>query len=107
MPASSATTFGRTLERLVPAVVDETVRITEIPAPTFRERTRAAYVRDRLESIGGWDELALDGLANVVAIRRGEQAASRVLLSAHLDTVFPDAATPVTRERGKLIGRGV
>ena len=107
MPVASAIVFERALERLVPAVVDETVRITEIPAPTFHERQRATYVRDRLEAIGGWDQLALDGLANVVAVRRGEQGASRVLVSAHLDTVFSDAATPVTRERGKLVGRGV
>jgi acetylornithine deacetylase/succinyl-diaminopimelate desuccinylase-like protein len=107
MPTPTATAYERALEGIARGVTDETVRITEIPAPTFRERARATYVRDRLEAIGGWDQLALDGLANVVAIRRGERGLARVLVSAHLDTVFPDAATPVTRERGKLIGRGV
>jgi tripeptide aminopeptidase len=101
------TAYERALERAVPAVIEETVRICEIPAPTFRERTRANYVRDRFESIGGWDHLSIDSVSNVIAIRRGVPGAARILLCAHLDTVFPDAATPVVRSRGKLTGRGV
>ncbi len=111
MPASSRarvdSAYGRTLESAAAAVISETIRIAEIPAPTFREQARAAYVRQRLETIGGWADLHTDSLANVVAVRRGEPGRTRVLVCAHLDTVFPDAATPVTRERGKLIGRGV
>lgn len=95
------------LEHAATAVTEETVHIAEIPAPTFREGERALYVRQRLEGIGGWSQLAMDGLSNVIAVRRGDPSAARVLVSAHLDTVFPDAATPVTRERGRLIGRGV
>lgn len=107
MPSASDAPFLRALDQAVPAVIAETVRITEIPAPTFHERARAAYVRDRLDAIGGWDALSTDSLSNVVAVRRGEPGRARVLVGAHLDTVFPDAETPVTRERGKLIGRGV
>jgi len=99
--------FGRALDAMVPGVIRETVRIAEIPAPTSRERTRARYVHDRLAEIGGWAHLEVDRLANVVAVRKGEAGRTRLLLCAHLDTVFPDAATPVTRSRGRLIGRGV
>lgn len=99
--------FDQALARLVPSVIEETVRITEIPAPTFREATRAEYVRRRFEAIGGWDDLAVDSISNVVAVRRGEEGRARLLLCAHLDTVFPDEATPVTRSRGRLTGRGV
>src|SRR5262245_17942074 len=105
MPAP--TSFARELERASSRVVAETICVTEIPAPTFRERERATYVRDRLAAIGGWDHLDLDSLSNVVAIRRGEPGRSRVLACAHLDTVFPDAETPVTQARGRLTGRGV
>ena len=101
------TAFERALDHAVPAVVAETIRITEIPAPTFRERTRARHVYDRLEAIGGWSHLAIDGLANVVAVRKGQAGRTRLLLCAHLDTVFPDAATPVVRSHGVLTGRGV
>lgn len=99
--------YERALEQAASAVVDETVRITEIPAPTFRERARATYVRGRFEAIGGWDDLTMDGLGNVVAVRKGAPGRARILVGAHLDTVFPDEATPVVRERGRLIGRGV
>lgn len=101
------TAFERALERAVPGVIEETVRVTEIPAPTFQERTRARYVHDRLAGIGGWSQLSIDSHANVVAVRKGDPGLARILLCAHLDTVFPDAATPVVRSRGKLTGRGV
>lgn len=106
MPNTTAA-FERTLSRLAPSVVEETIRVTEIPAPTFREATRAAYVRRRFEEIGGWDHLAMDSMSNVVAVRRGDPTRARILACAHLDTVFPDEATPVTRSRGRLTGRGV
>lgn len=99
--------YERALKQAASGVVDETVRITEIPAPTFRERERATYVRGRFAAIGGWDDLTMDGLGNVVAVRRGAPGRARILVGAHLDTVFPDEATPVTRERGRLTGRGV
>lgn len=101
------TAFEAALDRAVPRVIEETVRVCEIPAPTGRERVRARYVRDRLEAIGGWSHLEVDGLANVVAVRKGEAGRTRLMLCAHLDTVFPDAATPVVRSRGTLTGRGV
>lgn len=99
--------YEEALARLAPSVVEETVRITEIPAPTFKEGVRAEYVRDRLEGIGGWDDLAVDSISNVAAVRRGMPGRTRLLVCAHLDTVFPDEATPVTRSRGRLTGRGV
>ena len=102
-----ASGFERALERAVPAVIDEAIRICEIPAPSFREHDRAAYVHARLAEIPGWDHLETDSIANVVGVRRGAPGATRVLVAAHLDTVFPDASTPVTRERGRLVGRGI
>ena len=102
-----ATTFDRALAAAAAPVIEEAVRIAEIPAPTFQERERARYVHERLDAIGGWDHLAIDSLSNVVAIRRGTPGVARVMVGAHLDTVFPDDATPVTRSRGRLTGRGV
>jgi len=99
--------FEQALSRLVPSVIDETIRVTEIPAPTFREGVRAEYVRRRFEEIGGWDDVTMDSMSNVVAVRLGEPGRARILACAHLDTVFPDEATPVTKSRGRLTGRGV
>jgi tripeptide aminopeptidase len=99
--------FERALERAVPGVIDEAIRICEIPAPSFREQERARYVHERLAAIPGWSRLAVDPIANVVGVRRGAPGATRLLVAAHLDTVFPDASTPVTRGRGRLTGRGI
>ncbi len=101
------TAFERALDRFARSVADETVTISEIPTPTFKEGARARYVHERLQAISGWDGLDLDGIGNVVAWRRGEPGKARVMIGAHLDTVFPDEATPVVRKRGRLIGRGV
>jgi acetylornithine deacetylase/succinyl-diaminopimelate desuccinylase-like protein len=74
-------------------LLDETVAITAIPAPTFGEAERAAYVRERLLHLGLADVRA-DGVGNVLATRPGSGGGANLLLMAHLDTVFP-AATPL------------
>ncbi|MCA9847614.1 MAG: M20/M25/M40 family metallo-hydrolase [Dehalococcoidia bacterium] len=102
-----ATAFEQALGALAPSVIEETIRVTEIPAPTFREGTRAEYARARFEEIGGWEDVTVDSISNVVAVRKGAPDRARLLVVAHLDTVFPDEATPVTRSRGRLTGRGV
>ncbi|MBB5059459.1 acetylornithine deacetylase/succinyl-diaminopimelate desuccinylase-like protein [Granulicella aggregans] len=61
-----------------------------IPAPTFDEAARAAWFEERFRALG-LGNVHLDGAGNVL----GEIAAAEtssgpcVLLSAHLDTVFP------------------
>ena len=102
-----STSFERALDGFARGVADATITISEIPAPTFEEGERARYVHERLQTIGGWDELKMDSIGNVVARRRGESGKARVMIGAHLDTVFPDPITPVVRERGRLTGRGV
>lgn len=100
-------TYERALERRTRQVLAEAVRICEIPAPSYREQERAKYVHGRFEAIGCWDDLRLDPIANVVAVRRGVEGASRTLVAAHLDTVFPDTEVRVTRGRGRLTGPGI
>ena len=103
------TAYERTLQRLAGDVADEAIVIAEIPAPTFREGARAEHVHDRLAAIGGWDDLSLDRMGNVVAIHEGPAAerGSGLLVAAHLDTVFADDETPATKRRGRIVGRGI
>jgi len=81
-------------------VTDEQARITEIPAPTFHEATRAAHLKKMLASCEL--EVRNDDCGNVIAERRGSTS-EVLLLTAHLDTVFP-SGTPVKvrREKGIL-----
>lgn len=90
-------------------LADEVIRITEIPAPTFHEERRAAYVADRLSSLGLSDvAVAQDG--NVYGRLGGTEGSTRAALAvyAHLDTVFSrDVSVAVSRREGRLYAPGV
>ncbi len=77
---------------------DLQVRLTSIPAPSFQEQQRADAVRSLLAAEGL--SVSTDKLANVIAELPGSGPNSHevVLLTAHLDTVFP-AGTPINVHR--------
>jgi acetylornithine deacetylase/succinyl-diaminopimelate desuccinylase-like protein len=65
-----------------------------VPAPPFGERPRAEWLVERFREVGLADP-HIDGAGNAVAVWRGTgENGRRVLLSAHIDTVFP-AETPI------------
>jgi acetylornithine deacetylase/succinyl-diaminopimelate desuccinylase-like protein len=87
--------------------VEDIVRLTEIPAPPFAEEVRArAYMAMLADH--GLDDVEMDGVGNVMGLRRGTGNGPLVVVAAHLDTVFP-AGTDVTvrREGTKLFAPGV
>ncbi|MDQ2922503.1 MAG: M20/M25/M40 family metallo-hydrolase [Acidobacteriota bacterium] len=88
-------------------ITEEQIRICSIPAPPFGEKERAEYLRERfLES--GLTDAKIDEEGNCLALRRGHSAAPLLVVSAHLDTVFP-AGTDVTvrRDGSKLLAPGI
>jgi acetylornithine deacetylase/succinyl-diaminopimelate desuccinylase-like protein len=68
-----------------------------IPAPPFAEAERAAWFCDRFRDLG-LDDVRLDGEGNALAVLCGAADGPVVLLSAHLDTVFPAGTECVPRE---------
>src|SRR5919112_845824 len=81
------------------------------PAPTssppFKERTRAEAVRRRFVA-AGLSDVRIDTVGNVLGVRRGRAARPHVVLSAHLDTVFPEGTdVRVTRTGAVLKGPGI
>lgn len=87
-------------------ITDEQVRITEIPAPPFEETQRAAY----LKKVMAARELIVrtDEVGNVIGERPGSTRSEVVLITAHLDTVFPAGTdVHVRRESGLLYAPGV
>lgn len=85
-------------------VIDEAIALQQIPAPTFDEAARAYYVRDRFKALTLAD-IEIDTLYNVYARTPGsDPAAPAVVVSAHLDTVFP-ADTDLTISRDIAAGR--
>lgn len=73
---------------LVPGLVDLTIAIQQIAAPTFGEGERAAFVEARLRALG-LDDVVQDEVNNVYARLPGRRAAPAVMVTAHTDTVFP------------------
>jgi tripeptide aminopeptidase len=87
------------------ATTEEQIRITEIPAPPFQESVRAAYMKKLFVSTGL--RVETDEIGNVI----GEWAGTSpdiVMLTAHLDTVFPAGTdVHVKREGGRLLAPGI
>lgn len=83
------------------------IQIQQIPAPTFQEAPRAAFVRARFEAEGL--PAQSDRLGNVYACLKGSRRGVRPLIvSAHLDTVFPaSVALTIRREAERLSGPGI
>jgi tripeptide aminopeptidase len=87
------------------AATEEQIRITEIPAPPFQESVRAAYMKKVLASTGLRAEM--DDTGNVIGEWPGSSP-EIVMLTAHLDTVFPAGTdVHVKREGGRLLAPGI
>jgi acetylornithine deacetylase/succinyl-diaminopimelate desuccinylase-like protein len=88
-------------------VVEEAIRICEIPAPTFEEAERAAYVKARFQALGLQD-VTIDAAGNVRGRRPGTGTGPGVAVGAHLDTVFPKGTdVRVKREGSRLLAPGI
>jgi tripeptide aminopeptidase len=94
------------LTKNVSWVTDEQVRITEIPAPPFKEAERATYMKKALAAIGL--RVRSDEVGNVIGELPGTAENEIVLITAHMDTVFPEGTdVHVKRERGMLYAPGI
>ena len=103
----SATTF---FEGDHDRFIRELITLTEIPAPPFKEKARAAAYLEMLRGLG-LSDVEMDAEGNVMGIRRGTgNAANMPVLAvlAHLDTVFPEGTdVKVKRDGTKLMAPGV
>lgn len=95
------------LDRQYDQIIADLIRITETPAPPFKEQARAelfvAMLRD-----AGLANATIDEEGNVLALRPGSQDGPVFVVSAHLDTVFPEGtAITVTREGDRLMAPGI
>jgi acetylornithine deacetylase/succinyl-diaminopimelate desuccinylase-like protein len=88
-------------------ITDEQIAICSIPAPPFGEAERAVYLREKFRRYGlGEAELDVEG--NCVALRRGRSVSPLLVVSAHLDTVFPPGTDfNVRQEQSKLLAPGI
>jgi acetylornithine deacetylase/succinyl-diaminopimelate desuccinylase-like protein len=87
--------------------LEQQISICEIPAPPFKEAIRAAEYKRRLEALG-LTSVRIDAEGNVIAERKGTGSGPTVLVSAHLDTVFPEGTdVKVKSANGRLTSPGI
>jgi tripeptide aminopeptidase len=81
-------------------------RLTEIPAPPFQEGQRAVEVKALLASAGL--SVQVDSTGNVIGELRGVNEKEIVVLSAHLDTVFPAGTdVKVRHQASRMFAPGI
>lgn len=86
--------------------IEQQVSLCEIPAPPFKEATRGAEFARRMEALGY--RATIDQVGNVISVRPGIGGGRRLVLAAHLDTVFPEGTdVRVSRDGGRLKGAGI
>lgn len=89
------------------AITDEHIRICSIPANPFAEQERAEYLAGRFRELG-LNEVSIDEEGNCIGLYKGRSSSPLIVVSAHLDTVFP-AGTDFTvrREGHRLLAPGI
>jgi acetylornithine deacetylase/succinyl-diaminopimelate desuccinylase-like protein len=89
-------------------ILAEWIALTEINAPSGKERNRAEAVRKLLASLK-LDKVYYDSKGNLIAIRKGAGGGAKpVVFDAHLDTVFQEGLQIKAQVRdGKVFAPGV
>ena len=82
--------------------VSDTITLTEIPAPPFKEAARAEAYRRMFEE-RGLSNVEIDEEGNVLGLRKGTGGDGVVIVSAHLDTVFPEGTNVKVRREGDTL----
>jgi len=90
-----------------PDVLREQVRLCEIAAPPFAEQARGLAYKAAFERLG-LKNVRVDAAGNVIGERPGRQPRPRLVMSAHLDTVFPEGTVvKTTRSGSEIAGPGI
>ena len=100
----AAVEFAKTDEM---RTIDDQIRICEVEAPPFQEAKRAELYAGMFRD-AGLKNVRIDAEGNVIGERPGASARPNVVLSAHLDTVFPRGTDVKVRRNGYVLrGPGV
>ena len=87
--------------------IADQIRFCEIPAPEFKEEVRGQELK-RVFTQLGLQNVRVDKVGNVLGDYPGAAPRPRLVLAAHLDTVFPEGTdVKVKREGNVLKGPGI
>lgn len=78
------------------------IKLTEIGAPPFLEEKRAKAL-EKMFVDAGIDNVSIDEVGNVVALKKGTQGGKIIAIDAHLDTVFPEGTNVSVQQKGDTL----
>jgi len=88
-------------------ILETAIAVQQVPAPTFDERRRGEMIYERMRGLGLQD-VEHDSIGNVYGRRPGRSRHPGLLVSAHLDTVFPiETDLRIRREGVRVYGPGL
>ena len=88
-------------------IIDNQIQLCEIPAPPFKEQARGVEFRKRMIALG-YPNTRIDAVGNVIAERAGKGGGPTVMITGHLDTVFPEGTDVKVKRTGtRLDGAGI
>lgn len=88
-------------------LLSNVVIIGELPAPTYGEQQRVAFLKDRYNECGVQD-YSSDEADNVIAVIPGTEDAGNILVVTHLDTVFAEETDhTVSLREDAILGPGI
>jgi len=94
-------------ESVINRVLELAIKVQQIPAPTFSEGQRARFIQQNFLD-QGISDVTVDTVGNVYAHLVGRGEALPLIISAHLDTVFPsNTDLLLTRSSDRLSGPGI
>jgi acetylornithine deacetylase/succinyl-diaminopimelate desuccinylase-like protein len=92
---------------IITQVLELAIEIQQIPAPTFNEEERRSFILNKFKKEGLLDTTN-DRIGNVYARIPGEGESRPIVISAHMDTVFPlDTDLSVSRTDENISGPGI
>lgn len=90
-----------------PQTIAQQIQFCEVPAPPFQETARGVLVRRAFEELR-LKNVRVDRVGNVLGERPGLSGNPRLVVAAHLDTVFPEGTdVKVRRDGSRLSGPGI
>jgi tripeptide aminopeptidase len=90
-----------------PQTIEQQIHFCEVPAPPFQESARAVLLRRAFEELR-LKNVRVDRVGNVLGDRPGLSGNPRLVVAAHLDTVFPEGTeVKVRRDGARLSAPGI
>lgn len=93
--------------QIVERVLEFAIQVQQIPAPTFYESERSGFMRSCFleEKLS---DIEIDGIGNVYARKPGLGSGPPIIVSAHLDTVFPvESDLSARKSQERVAGPGI